>query len=182
MSVSVNYPKMVHQKIIIFGRLTLMGLEMCLLGFLWNSGSVGIFSSIFYAFFFYFLWVSMHVTRISYYEPLASHTSHTCEMFSDWFKSGNSQKSQQKILLYVRESSCIRTVLWLVKIREFPEIPAQNSPVWELFSDWFKFRNSYKSRRRILLYESCSLIRLNPGISINPGTDFSCMRTVLWLV
>ena len=75
-------------------------------------------------------------------------------------------------------SQYARTVLWLFWIWEFPEIPAQNSPVWQLFSDWFKSENSQKSRHRILLYESCSLIGLNPGIPKNLGIEFTtCSST-----
>ena len=48
----------------------------------------------------------------------------------------------------------------------------------KLFSDWFKSENSQKSRHRILLYESCSLIGLNPGIPKNLGIEFTtCSST-----
>ena len=48
----------------------------------------------------------------------------------------------------------------------------------KLFPDWFKSENSQKSRHRILLYESCSLIGLNPGIPKNLGIEFTtCSST-----
>ena len=51
-------------------------------------------------------------------------------------------------------------------------------PATQMFSDWFKSENSQKFRHRILLYESCSLIGLNPGIPKNLGIEFTtCSST-----
>ena len=57
-------------------------------------------------------------------------------------------------------------------------VPVHSASHSDVFSDWFKSENSQKFRHRILLYESCSLIGLNPGIPKNLGIEFTtCSST-----
>ena len=105
-----------------------------------------------------------------------------CKLFSDWFKSENSQKSRHRIFeknpIFFRKRQDFLMIFPSMYTAYTMSHTHIYSPEWQLFSDWFKSENSQKSRHRILLYESCSLIGLNPGIPKNLGIEFTtCSST-----